>query len=178
MNATVAVTYSDNSTGNIVVALATSLGLKPEDIDVVMCTHLHFDHVGWNTRLENGKWVPTFPKARYLIGKQEYAHWSKEGDAEQLEILDDFLTGNALKARRDHEDLWRSVERDRRELAEETGYGGGEAFDEVAFDVIEHMIAETRVGAGDDAFAVDEQDQLGAAPGHLRHQHAIDAGSG
>jgi len=45
------------------------LGLKPEDIDVVLCTHLHSDHVGWNTRLENGQWVPTFPNARYLMSE-------------------------------------------------------------------------------------------------------------
>ena len=38
-------------------------GLGVEDIDFVMCTHLHVDHVGWNTRLENGQWVPTFPNA-------------------------------------------------------------------------------------------------------------------
>jgi len=43
------------------------LGLEPDDIDVVLCTHLHSDHVGWNTRLENGAWVPTFPNARYLM---------------------------------------------------------------------------------------------------------------
>lgn len=49
-------------------------GVSPEDIDVVLCTHLHADHVGWNTRLDNGRWVPTFPKARYLIGKAELAH--------------------------------------------------------------------------------------------------------
>jgi len=47
-------------------------GFAPEDIDLVMCTHLHFDHIGWNTRLENGKWVPTFPKARYLFGRRDY----------------------------------------------------------------------------------------------------------
>src|SRR5260370_8028776 len=41
-----------------------------------MCTHLHGDHVGWNTRLENGRWVPTFPKARYLFSKKEYDYWS------------------------------------------------------------------------------------------------------
>lgn len=46
-------------------------GLKPEDIHIVMCTHLHADHVGWNTRLENGKWVPTFPNARYLFGRKD-----------------------------------------------------------------------------------------------------------
>src|SRR5690606_13758753 len=49
-------------------------GFKPEEIDTVLCTHLHFDHVGWNTHLKDGKWVPTFPNARYLFGKQEYEH--------------------------------------------------------------------------------------------------------
>ena len=54
--------------------LATA-GVKPEDIDYVMCTHLHWDHVGWNTRLENGRWVPTFPNARYIMAKREFEHW-------------------------------------------------------------------------------------------------------
>jgi len=44
----------------------------------VLCTHLHVDHVGWNTRLVNGKWVPTFPNARYLFGRKEWEHWSSE----------------------------------------------------------------------------------------------------
>jgi glyoxylase-like metal-dependent hydrolase (beta-lactamase superfamily II) len=52
-------------------------GLTVDDIDFVMCTHLHGDHVGWNTRLENGRWVPTFPNARYLFSKKEYAYWSE-----------------------------------------------------------------------------------------------------
>lgn len=51
-------------------------GLAVEDIDFVMCTHLHTDHVGWNTRLENGRWVPTFPNARYLFSARELAHWT------------------------------------------------------------------------------------------------------
>jgi glyoxylase-like metal-dependent hydrolase (beta-lactamase superfamily II) len=51
------------------------LGLKPEDIDVVMCTHLHSDHVGWNTRLENGVWVPTFANARYLMSEIDVAYY-------------------------------------------------------------------------------------------------------
>jgi len=46
-----------------------AVGLRPEDIDLVMCTHLHPDHCGWNTRLENGKWVPTFPNAQYLMSR-------------------------------------------------------------------------------------------------------------
>jgi len=51
-------------------------GFPHEGIDAVLCTHLHFDHVGWNTRLVNGRWVPTFPQARYLFGKQEFDHWA------------------------------------------------------------------------------------------------------
>jgi hypothetical protein len=47
------------------------------DIDYVMCTHLHVDHVGWNTRLENGRWVPTFPKAKYLFADRELAFWTE-----------------------------------------------------------------------------------------------------
>ncbi|MGQ0685810.1 MBL fold metallo-hydrolase [Bradyrhizobium sp.] len=56
-------------------ALAAA-GVSVGDIDYVMCTHLHADHVGWNTRLENGRWVPTFPKARYLFGKTEFDYWT------------------------------------------------------------------------------------------------------
>jgi len=50
-------------------------GFKPGDIDYVLCTHLHIDHVGWNTRLVDGRWVPTFPHARYLFGRREWEHW-------------------------------------------------------------------------------------------------------
>jgi glyoxylase-like metal-dependent hydrolase (beta-lactamase superfamily II) len=53
-------------------------GVKPEDIDVVLCTHLHDDHVGWNTRLVDGRWVPTFPNARYLFAAEELIHWQAE----------------------------------------------------------------------------------------------------
>ena len=53
----------------------TAAGFPPAEIDAVLCTHLHFDHVGWNTRLVNGKWVPTFPQARYLFGRREWQHW-------------------------------------------------------------------------------------------------------
>lgn len=50
-------------------------GFPHEEVTDVLCTHLHFDHVGWNTRLVDGKWVPTFPQARYLFGRREYEHW-------------------------------------------------------------------------------------------------------
>jgi glyoxylase-like metal-dependent hydrolase (beta-lactamase superfamily II) len=53
-------------------------GCAPEDIDIVMCTHLHADHVGWNTRLQSGRWVPTFPKARYLMSQREVDHRAHE----------------------------------------------------------------------------------------------------
>jgi glyoxylase-like metal-dependent hydrolase (beta-lactamase superfamily II) len=46
-------------------------GLKVEDIDYVLCTHLHVDHVGWNTRLDNGRWVPTFPNAKYVFSRTD-----------------------------------------------------------------------------------------------------------
>ncbi len=50
-------------------------GVKPEQIDFVLCTHLHVDHIGWNTKLENGRWVPTFPNARYIFSKADYDHY-------------------------------------------------------------------------------------------------------
>jgi glyoxylase-like metal-dependent hydrolase (beta-lactamase superfamily II) len=52
-----------------------SIGVTPDNVDTVLCTHLHFDHVGWNAQRLNDRWVPTFPKARYLFGRIEYEHW-------------------------------------------------------------------------------------------------------
>jgi glyoxylase-like metal-dependent hydrolase (beta-lactamase superfamily II) len=53
-------------------------GLGVNDIDYVMCTHLHVDHVGWNTRLDNGRWVPTFPKATYVMADRELMYWTQK----------------------------------------------------------------------------------------------------
>lgn len=53
-------------------------GVKPEEVTHVFCTHLHVDHVGWNTQLKDGRWVPTFPNAKYLFGRTEFAHWNDE----------------------------------------------------------------------------------------------------
>jgi glyoxylase-like metal-dependent hydrolase (beta-lactamase superfamily II) len=58
-------------------------GVKPEQVDYVLCTHLHVDHVGWNTRLVNGKWVPTFPNAKYLFARKEYEFWKQESERDQ-----------------------------------------------------------------------------------------------
>ena len=55
-------------------------GYPPGRIDIVLCTHLHVDHVGWNTMLVGGKWVPTFPNARYLIGRKEWEYWERNED--------------------------------------------------------------------------------------------------
>lgn len=54
-----------------------SLGIAREEVDTVMCTHLHFDHVGWNTYKDpaSGEYRPTFPNARYLFGKTEFEAW-------------------------------------------------------------------------------------------------------
>ena len=66
-------------------------GVKPEDVDMVICTHLHVDHVGWNTRLEGGRWVPTFPRARYVIVREEFEFWKREGETgrEEFGLIDD-----------------------------------------------------------------------------------------
>ena len=58
-------------------------GYPRESIDTVMCTHLHVDHVGWNTMLVDGRWAPTFPNARYLIAQQEWNYWDTHADDAQ-----------------------------------------------------------------------------------------------
>lgn len=58
-------------------------GVLPESIDFVMCTHLHWDHVGWNTRLDNGRWVPTFPNAKYIMARREFEHWQEAHKASE-----------------------------------------------------------------------------------------------
>jgi glyoxylase-like metal-dependent hydrolase (beta-lactamase superfamily II) len=83
-------------------------GFGRDQVDAVVCTHLHVDHVGWNTMREGDKWVPTFPKARYLIGRQEFEYWSGEKEEEeQQEILADsvkpiFDAGLAQTVEMDH----------------------------------------------------------------------------
>ena len=65
-------------------------GHPRESIDYIICTHLHVDHVGWNTMLVDGKWVPTFPNARYLFGRKEWEAWQKEGDSDHYgPVLED-----------------------------------------------------------------------------------------
>jgi len=85
----------------------TAAGFPRERVDAVVCTHLHVDHVGWNTMLVDGKWVPTFPNARYLVGRVEYEHWVSEGEGEMTEIMADsvapiFDAGLAQMVELDH----------------------------------------------------------------------------
>jgi glyoxylase-like metal-dependent hydrolase (beta-lactamase superfamily II) len=63
-----------------------ALGVRPEDVDVVLCTHLHADHVGWNTRLVDGRWVPTFPRARHLFARREIDHLRARVGAEGPQV--------------------------------------------------------------------------------------------
>jgi len=68
----------------------TTADFPPDSIDTVLCTHLHVDHVGWNTKLVGGKWVPTFANARYVFGKAEYEHWRDHSiEPDKLAVFND-----------------------------------------------------------------------------------------
>jgi glyoxylase-like metal-dependent hydrolase (beta-lactamase superfamily II) len=78
--------------------------VTPADVDVVFCTHLHVDHFGWNTRLENGQWVPTFPNARYLFPAEDEAHYGENpGEAYTESVLPVIAAGQAELVRGAHE---------------------------------------------------------------------------
>ncbi|OGK94677.1 MAG: hypothetical protein A2X50_13085 [Candidatus Rokubacteria bacterium GWF2_70_14] len=105
--------WNMTSSGEYLKRLAGT-GVRPEDVDYVMCTHMHTDHVGWNTRLENGRWVPTFPKARYVMSEQEWTYWSAfHKDTPQNQIADSVIpvveSGHAQMVKNDFaidEDVW------------------------------------------------------------------------
>jgi glyoxylase-like metal-dependent hydrolase (beta-lactamase superfamily II) len=64
-------------------------GFEADSIDRVLCTHLHVDHVGWNTRRVEGRWAPTFPRARYLFAEHELEHWSTGSEPSQVDVMRD-----------------------------------------------------------------------------------------
>jgi len=66
-------------------------GVTPEQVDIVVITHMHVDHVGWNTRLVDGRWVPTFPRARYVFAGEEWSFWKHESarGADESGCIDD-----------------------------------------------------------------------------------------
>lgn len=79
--------WNKRSDTRFMAALAAA-GVEPADVDYVLCTHLHTDHVGWNTRLEDGRWVPTFPNARYLMpAADEEVYRQRAGDSYLESVL-------------------------------------------------------------------------------------------
>jgi glyoxylase-like metal-dependent hydrolase (beta-lactamase superfamily II) len=93
-------------------------GVPPEQVDLVLCTHLHVDHVGWNTRLVNGRWAPTFPNAKYVFPGGEWEFWKHEHEAGREKpgcIADSVVpvveAGQAVMVDRTHQiDPWLSYE--------------------------------------------------------------------
>ena len=91
-----------------------AVGVTPEQVDVVVITHMHVDHVGWNTRLVNGRWVPTFPNARYVVGGEEWSFWMHESErgGDEYGCIDDSVApvvaaGQAQLVDHDHgSDRW------------------------------------------------------------------------
>jgi glyoxylase-like metal-dependent hydrolase (beta-lactamase superfamily II) len=98
--------------GDYLARLAEA-GFEPSRFDTVLCTHMHVDHVGWNTRLEGDKWIPTFTNARYLYAEEEWAHWRVEPQ-EYGPVIEDsvqpvFDAGLADLVRSDHrvtDEIW------------------------------------------------------------------------
>jgi len=64
-------------------------GVKPDHVDIVINTHLHFDHCGWNTRIVNGRAVPTFPNARYVVQLGELEHAKRPNERDQASYMSD-----------------------------------------------------------------------------------------
>ncbi|MDE2198895.1 MAG: MBL fold metallo-hydrolase [Rhodospirillales bacterium] len=94
-------------TDDVYLRALAAAGLAPEDVDFVLCTHLHADHVGWNTRLIDGRWVPTFPRARYVFAESEFAHWTAQHAAAPVAPFADSVlpiveAGRADLVRGDH----------------------------------------------------------------------------
>jgi glyoxylase-like metal-dependent hydrolase (beta-lactamase superfamily II) len=98
----------DHMSGNTYLPALASLGLRPEDIDVVLCTHLHVDHSGWNTQWLDGRWRPTFPRARYMLSRTEVAaceklHRERQDPTYVENVLPIIEAGQALLVDDDHQ---------------------------------------------------------------------------
>ncbi|HJQ09082.1 MAG TPA: MBL fold metallo-hydrolase [Candidatus Saccharimonadales bacterium] len=59
----------------------------PEEVDIVLCTHMHFDHVGWYTHRVNDQWIPTFPNAQHIFSEREFAYWNSRPEKEMMEDI-------------------------------------------------------------------------------------------
>ena len=84
-------------------------GYPRESIDTVLCTHLHIDHVGWNTMLVDGEWIPTFPNARYLLGRAEWEHWNQETAEAVAGDVDPEIAANVFDTKAVNQDSIRPV---------------------------------------------------------------------
>ena len=76
-------------TGGVFLRQLAEVGVSPEQVDDVVCTHMHADHVGWNTRLIRGAWVPTFPNARYLLAEREWSSWRDRHESTPIDQIGD-----------------------------------------------------------------------------------------
>lgn len=102
------------ASGGVLLHKLALAGLAPEDIDYVLCTHLHSDHVGWNTRLVDGRWVPTFPNAKYVMSAIELRHLEVVHRATPMPHFDDSVlpviqAGQAMLVANDHaldDEVW------------------------------------------------------------------------
>ena len=73
-----------------------AIGVPPERVDYVLCTHFHVDHVGWNTRLADGRWVPTFPNARYFFTRKEWDYWCSADGLLAMQRTGDYMADSVL----------------------------------------------------------------------------------
>ena len=127
-----------------------STGVRPEEIDYVLCTHLHADHVGWNTVLSNGRWVPTFPNAKYVMSKTDYEALSPEGGGGSFAAWGSLL----------YEDSILPVIENRQELLVDGG-----------FQIGDNLFAEDSPGhsPGHLLFALRDSDREGLFVGDIVH---------
>lgn len=101
-------------TGGVLLTQLAEAGVHPDQVDFVLCTHLHADHVGWNTQLIDGRWVPTFPNAKYVMSRKEWTFWEAENKKQPLEHLVDSVlpivaAGQAVMVDNDHaldDEIW------------------------------------------------------------------------
>lgn len=89
------------TTAGVFLRRLGEVGVSPEQVDEVVCTHMHADHVGWNTRLHDGAWVPTFPNARYLLAEREWLSWKERHRSTPVDQIADSVLP-ILEAGRGH----------------------------------------------------------------------------
>lgn len=92
--------WKDKVDGRFMASL-TMAGITPDEVDYVLCTHLHVDHIGWNTKLDDGRWVPTFPNAKYLLPEADNTAF-EDGPSYQESVLPVIAAGQAEMVGPDH----------------------------------------------------------------------------